>query len=66
MARLSGAAIHRAGDIPVRAFDRAGVEAIASVLERRMSLAMSVSGDELYVTTPERTFALKYVEHRIE
>jgi uncharacterized protein YaeQ len=39
LSQLSGAKIHRAGDIPIRAFDRAAIEEVAALIERRASLA---------------------------
>src|SRR4029453_15957956 len=56
LSQLSGAKIHRAGDIPIRAFDRAAVEELAALIERRASLAVSVAGGELFVALGERTF----------
>ena len=46
LSQLSGAKIHRAGDIPIRAFDRAAIDEVAALIERRASLAVSVSGGE--------------------
>ncbi|HET9266698.1 MAG TPA: YaeQ family protein [Vicinamibacterales bacterium] len=65
LSQLSGAKIHRAADIPIRAFDRAAVEELAALIERRASLAVSVSGGELLVALGERTFTLAMTEHRI-
>ena len=65
LSQLSGAKIHRAADIPIRAFDRAAVEELAALIERRASLAVSVSGGELLVALGERTFTLTLTEHRI-
>ena len=65
LSQLSGAKIHRAADIPIRAFDRTAVEELAALIERRASLAVSVSGGELLVALGERTFTLAVKEHRI-
>ena len=65
LSQLSGAKIHRAAEIPIRAFDRAAVEELAALIERRASLAVSVSGGELLVALGERTFTLAVTEHRI-
>ena len=65
LSQLSGAKIHRAADIPIRAFDRAAVEELAALIERRASLAVSVSGGELLVALGERTFTLAVIEHRL-
>ena len=63
--QLSGAKIHRAGEIPIRAFDRAAIEEVAALIERRASLAVSVSGGELMVAIGDRTFTIAMTEHRI-
>jgi len=65
LSQLSGAKIHRAAEIPIRAFDRAAVEELAALIERRASLAVSVSGGELLVALGERTFTLAMTEHRL-
>ena len=65
LSQLSGAKIHRAAEIPIRAFDRTAIEELAALIERRASLAVSVSGGELLVAMGERTFTLAVTEHRI-
>jgi uncharacterized protein YaeQ len=65
LAQLAGQRIHRAEAIPVRAFDRGVIEQIAALIDRRASLALSVTHGEMYVTLGERTFTLPMVEHRI-
>ena len=65
LSQLSGAKIHRAGDIPIRAFDRAAIEEVAALIERRASLAVSVSGGELLVAIGDRAFTLVMTEHRL-
>jgi uncharacterized protein YaeQ len=65
LAQLAGEKIHRGGDIPVRAFDRGIIEEVAAQIDRRTSLAISVSAGELYISMGDRTFELPIVEHRI-
>ena len=65
LTQLSGAKIHRAGEIPIRAFDRVAIEELAALIERRASLGISVSGGELLVALGERTFTLVMTEHRL-
>ena len=65
LAQLAGAKIHRAGEIPIRAFDRAVIDEVAALIDRRASLAVSVSGGELLIALGDRTFTLGMTEHRI-
>jgi len=65
LSQLSGAKIHRAGDIPIRAFDRAAIEELAALIERRASLAVSISGGDVSVAIGERMLTLPMTEHRI-
>src|SRR5690349_17151697 len=65
LSRLSGAKIHRASNIPIRAFDRTAIEEVASLIERRASLAITVSDGELLVALGERTFTIAMQEHRL-
>ena len=65
LAQLAGAKIHRAGEIPIRAFDRGTIAEIAESIDRRTSLSLSVTHGELYVSIGDRTFTLRSVEHRL-
>jgi uncharacterized protein YaeQ len=65
LSQLSGAKIHRAADIPIRAFDRAAIDEVAALIERRASLAISVSDGDLLVALGERTFTISMTEYRI-
>ncbi|HEX8152848.1 MAG TPA: YaeQ family protein [Thermoanaerobaculia bacterium] len=63
---LTGKKIHRAGEIPIYAFDPAFVEEVASILDRRVDVALSVTERELYLDVGGKTFQTAIAEHRIE
>jgi uncharacterized protein YaeQ len=65
LAQLSGAKIHRGGDIPIRAFDRGAIDTIATLLDRRTSLSLSVDQGALFISIGARHVTLPIVEHRI-
>ena len=65
LAQLEGIAIHRAADIPVRAFDRDCIDEAAQLIDRRSSLALTISGGELHLSVGERTIVIAMTEHRI-
>ena len=65
LAQLSGEKIHRASEVRIRAFDRATIEEIANAIDRRTSLAVSVSDGDVYVSIGDRTFTLPIVEHQL-
>jgi uncharacterized protein YaeQ len=65
MGNLNGQHIHRSEDIPIRAFDRTLVEEIASHLDRRISMTLSVTGDELFLVLGDKSWTLPLVEHRL-
>jgi uncharacterized protein YaeQ len=66
LAQLNGRKIHRAADIPVLAFDRAFVEDVAALVDRRTRLALSVTEGQLYVQIGDRTVQGAMTRHRIE
>ena len=66
MAQLVGEKIHRAAEIPLRFLDRGSIEEIASLVDRRTSCSISVSGGELYLSIAGRNFTLPLVERRLE
>ncbi len=57
--------IHQASAIPIYALDRRFVEEAASLLDRRTTLALSVTDRQLYVSIGKRTLNSTLVEHRI-
>src|SRR5687767_3039468 len=63
LAQLDGERIHRGADIPIRAFDRAALDAVADQLDRRSSFALSVSGGELHLSLADQTVAIAMTEH---
>ena len=65
LAQLDGARIHHADAIPIRAFDRTVIEQIADLLDRRTSLALTVSGGDLHVSLGDQMFAVPMTEHRL-
>ena len=66
LAQLTGRKIHRAADIPILAFERAFVEDVAALVDRRTTLALSVTEGELYVQIGDRTLQSAVTRHRIE
>lgn len=57
LAQLEGQGVHRAADVPVYAFDRAAIEALAASLDRRTALTLNVMDGELYVEGPAGALA---------
>src|SRR5438093_3200286 len=64
LAQLAAANVHRLPDIPVYAFERSFVDEVASLIERRCHLSLSITERELYLEIGGRTFAMTIVEHR--
>jgi uncharacterized protein YaeQ len=49
LSQLQGEKIHRASEIPIISFERGFIEELASRLDRRTALALTVTGRHLYV-----------------
>jgi uncharacterized protein YaeQ len=64
LAQLTGTNVHRFSDIPIYAFERSFVDAVAGLIERRSHLSLSITERELYLEIDGRTFATTIVEHR--
>lgn len=64
MAQLQGARIHRADEIPVYSFDRGFITTLASLLDRRTELSLTVTERHLYVEAAGRTFDSEIFEQR--
>jgi uncharacterized protein YaeQ len=65
LAQYAGAKIHQAAAIPIYALERRFVEEVAGLLERRTTLALSVTDRQLYITIGPHTLTGELVEHRI-
>jgi uncharacterized protein YaeQ len=57
LAGLAGAKIHRAHELQLFAVDRNLIAACAAKLDRRMSLAIAISGQELFVSFADATYS---------
>jgi uncharacterized protein YaeQ len=64
LAQLSAANIDRLATVPVYEFDRAFVDEIAGLLDRRSDLSISITERELYLEISGRPFTTTIVEHR--
>src|SRR5262245_45639207 len=64
LAQLAAANVHRLSDIPVYAFDRNFIDEVSSCIERRSSLSLSITEQELYLEIGGRKFATTIVAHR--
>lgn len=64
LAQWAGERIHKVADIPIFAFDRAGIEEIASRLERRSALSLSITERHIYVELDGWTCQLDVTECR--
>jgi uncharacterized protein YaeQ len=64
--QLAAKRIFRSEEIPVYALERRFVEELAGLLDRRTSLAVTVTEGQIYITLDGRTMNTAVVEHRIE
>jgi len=65
LGQLQGEKIHNAAAIPIRAFDRAAIDELVALLDRRMSFALSISGGEPQVAIGDRVIPVPIAEHRL-
>ena len=65
LAQISGARIHRAGHIPIHAFDRHMIDDVAARVERRSTIALSVNEREMFLTIGDHVVQSTITEHRL-
>lgn len=58
LAQLDGQGVHRAADVPVYAFERPAIDALAAALDRRTAWTVNVMDGELYLDGPAGSFTL--------
>jgi uncharacterized protein YaeQ len=64
LAQLAGHHVHRAAEIPVYDFGAGFIQEVAATLDRRASLAVSVTEQQLYLDVDGQTFTTTIGEHR--
>lgn len=64
LAQWAGARIHNVEDISIFAFDRGRIAEIASRLERRSTLSLSITERQIYIELDGWTCVLAIAEHR--
>ena len=65
LGQLSAAGISRLSAVPVYELNRAFVDEVAGLLERRSAVSISITERELYLEIQNQTFTATIVEHRI-
>jgi uncharacterized protein YaeQ len=65
LAQLAGKKIHRAEAIPIYALDRRFMGQLAALLDRRNTLALSVTERQLFVEAAGQSLSCELREHRI-
>ncbi len=65
LGQLSGKKIHRSEHIAIHAFDKAFIDALVPLIERRTKIALTVTERQLYVEVVEKTMNTTIVEHRL-
>jgi uncharacterized protein YaeQ len=65
MAQLAGKKIHQAEAIPIYAIDRRFADQLAALIDRRSTLALSITERQLYVEIAGQTLNTTLVEHRL-
>lgn len=65
LAPLTGKRIHRAGEIPVYAFDRAAIDTAVAALDRRNTAVVSVTEQQLYLTLNGTDVSTPVTEYEI-
>jgi len=65
LGQLAGKKIHQAEQIPIYALERRFVDEVATLIDRRSTIAVSITDRELYVTIGKRTLNTAVVAHQI-
>jgi len=63
--QLTGKRIHQAEQIPIYELDSHFVKEVAAQIDRRSTVALSVTDRALYITIDEQTWSTTVVEHRL-
>jgi uncharacterized protein YaeQ len=65
VANFAGRRIHRAEEIPIYSFDRAFVEEVAALIEKRTELSISITERQLYLDIAGRHFETTIHEQKV-
>jgi uncharacterized protein YaeQ len=65
LGQLDGKKIHRSSEIPIYSFDRAFVDELTALIDRRTELSLSITERQMYVDVGGRTFNTAIHQHAI-
>ncbi len=65
LAQWASKRIHQAEAIPLYSFDRAFIDAVAALIERRNALALSITEQQVYLELNGNVLTSLVVEHRL-
>jgi uncharacterized protein YaeQ len=65
LGQLDGKKIHRSSEIPIYSFDRAFVDELTALIDRRTELSLSITEGQLYLEVNGRTFNTAIRKHAI-
>lgn len=65
LSQLAGSKVHKSETIPIYALDTTFIEEISGLIDRRSTIGLSITEQQIYITIAGQNFTTAIEEHRI-
>jgi len=65
LSQLAGSRIHKSDSVPIYALDSEFIDEVAGLIDRRSSIGLSITEQQIYLTIGGKNFNSAIAEHRI-
>ena len=65
LSQLEGSKVHKSESVPIYTLDSEFIDEVARLIERRSSIALSITEQQIYLTIGSRNFTTSIEQHRI-
>ena len=65
LSQLEGSKVHKAEDVPIYTLDSEFIDSVAKRIDRRSSIGLSITEQQIYLTIDGKNFSTSIQQHRI-
>jgi uncharacterized protein YaeQ len=65
LSQLAGSKVHKSDSVPIYTLDSQFIEDVSKLIDRRSSIGLSITEQQIYLTIGSRNFTTRIEQHRI-
>ena len=65
LSQLAGSKVHKSDSVPIYTLDSEFIDDVAGLIDRRSSIGLSITEQQIYLTIGSRNFTTSIQQHRI-